>query len=96
MTDFVLTFRDRLFLGRVGLCLAFFCIACNENRTTQVVKIQDSNAFELELPSSPLFRERGSLTAYQSEGEVALAKSDAFDTRGNFRSIYGETRPPQG
>jgi agmatine/peptidylarginine deiminase len=53
------------------------------------------SAFELELPASELSAERG-LTAYQSAEETAYAKQDRFDTRGNYREIYGETAPAQG
>ena len=68
-------------------------VACEQTDTPQVISIQDDSPFEVALPESTL--DQDPLTAYPTEQEKLLAKQDAFDTRGNFQSIYGATRDPQ-
>lgn len=53
------------------------------------------SAFEVALPQSAL-EGSGPLPAYVTEEERAFAKQDRFDTRGNYRDVYGVTPPPQG
>lgn len=83
----------------VYLLSAFILGACAEDeRLSEIGAVSSgqstSTSLEIDLPQ--LFKSGSDtpLTAYQSEEEMALAKRDSFDTRGDYRSIYGETSAP--
>ena len=87
-------------LAVAGLCVSLIS-ACQDESIADSSRLEydravvESSSFQDEVPELSLTSE-ASLPAYISQAEHSLSKQDRFDTRINFRNLYGTTDPPNG